>query len=172
MRSSSTLAPGPRASARFLQANRRKTPEEGRNYTLQLLLLHLLQSVAQAISFRSREIRNAGRKRRRGKNTKSGGSDPTFSAFSRPKSLWGRSRPPALVTVPDVFSTVQRSFDKATPRRKNTDHALPAPGEAENAKGKFFGSVVEVLPLRGPLSLVEHDSVRRISTPNFPRNAE
>src|SRR5215472_14736400 len=58
-------------------------------------------------------------KRRRGKNTKSGGSDPTFSAFSRPKSLWGRSRPPALVTVPDVFSTVQRSFDNATPRRRN-----------------------------------------------------
>jgi len=64
-------------------------------------------------------------------------------------------------------------------RRQNTeagwndpDHALPAPGEAENAKGKFFGSVVEVLPLRGPLSLVEHDSVLRISTPNFPRNAE
>ncbi len=29
------------------------------------------------------------------KNTKSGGSDPTFSAFSRPKSSWGRSRPAA-----------------------------------------------------------------------------
>src|SRR5215469_2029842 len=60
-------------------------------------------------------------------------------------------------------------------RRQNTEvgwNALPAPGEAENAKGKFFGSVVEVLPLRGPLSLVEHDSVRRISTPNFPRNAK
>src|SRR5271168_1640502 len=25
--------------------------------------------------------------------TKTGGSDPTFSAFSRPKSSWGRSRP-------------------------------------------------------------------------------
>jgi len=61
-----------------------------------------------------------------------------------------------------------------TPKWAGTtpDHALPAPGEAENAKEKFFGSVVEVLPLRGPLSLVEHDSVRRISTPSFPRNAE
>ncbi len=27
------------------------------------------------------------------KNTRLGGSDPTFSAFSRPKSSWGRSRP-------------------------------------------------------------------------------
>jgi hypothetical protein len=30
-----------------------------------------------------------------GKTTKTGGSDPTFSAFSRPKSAWGRSRPEA-----------------------------------------------------------------------------
>ena len=29
----------------------------------------------------------------RGKKTQPGGSDPTFSAFSRPKSSWGRSRP-------------------------------------------------------------------------------
>ena len=28
-----------------------------------------------------------------GKTAKTGGSDPTFSAFSRPKSAWGRSRP-------------------------------------------------------------------------------
>jgi len=35
--------------------------------------------------------RNAS-KSHRGKNTKTGGSDPTFSAFSRPKSAWGRSR--------------------------------------------------------------------------------
>ncbi len=34
-------------------------------------------------------------KSHRGKNTKSGGSVPTFSAFSRPKSSLGRSRPPA-----------------------------------------------------------------------------
>jgi hypothetical protein len=29
------------------------------------------------------------------KTPKTGGSDPTFSAFSRPKSSWGRSRPAA-----------------------------------------------------------------------------
>jgi len=34
------------------------------------------------------------------KTTKTGGSDPTFPAFSRPKSPWGRSRPlPHDVTV-------------------------------------------------------------------------
>jgi len=33
-------------------------------------------------------------KSRRGKNSKAGGSDPTFSAFSRPKSVVGS--PPAL----------------------------------------------------------------------------
>ena len=32
-------------------------------------------------------------KKRRKLNTETGGSDPTFSAFSRPKSSWGRSRP-------------------------------------------------------------------------------
>ena len=37
------------------------------------------------------------------KTTKTGGSDPTFSAFSRPKSSWGRSRPEAPCPVPIVF---------------------------------------------------------------------
>jgi hypothetical protein len=40
-----------------------------------------------------------------GKTTKTGGSDPTFSAFSRPKSAWGRSRPEAPYPVPVVLST-------------------------------------------------------------------
>jgi hypothetical protein len=35
-----------------------------------------------------RNFKSSGRK-----TTKTGGSDPTFSAFSRPKSAWGRSRP-------------------------------------------------------------------------------
>jgi hypothetical protein len=34
------------------------------------------------------KLKSSGRK-----TTKTGGSDPTFSAFSRPKSSWGRSRP-------------------------------------------------------------------------------
>src|SRR5215472_12537267 len=46
------------------------------------------------------------RKGHRGKNTEPGGSDPDFSAFSRPKSPWGRSRPPAHKPVL-FFSTVQ-----------------------------------------------------------------
>jgi hypothetical protein len=32
------------------------------------------------------------------KNVKSGGSDPTFSALSRPSGAWGRSRPAPRVT--------------------------------------------------------------------------
>jgi hypothetical protein len=40
-----------------------------------------------------------------GKSTKTGGSAPTFSAFSRPKSAWGRSRPEAPYPVPVVFSS-------------------------------------------------------------------
>jgi hypothetical protein len=47
------------------------------------------------------------------KQAKSGGSDPTFSAFSRPKSSWGRSRPPARQFVPHFFSTVTRSSEEA-----------------------------------------------------------
>jgi hypothetical protein len=36
---------------------------------------------------------NSARESDIAKIIKSGGSDPTFSAFSRPKSSWGRSRP-------------------------------------------------------------------------------
>jgi len=72
-----------------------ETPEEGRNYTLQLLLLLLLQSVARAISFRSQRYGKRGSKRRPGKNTKSGGSDPRFWAKVPPKSRQG-SLPPKL----------------------------------------------------------------------------
>jgi hypothetical protein len=40
------------------------------------------------------------RKSYSGKNTKSGGSDPTFLAFSRPKSSWGSLPPDTLVACP------------------------------------------------------------------------
>ena len=43
----------------------------------------------------------------RGKTTKTGGSDPTFSAFSRPKSSWGRSRPEAPCPVPVIIQSLQ-----------------------------------------------------------------
>lgn len=42
---------------------------------------------------RQRNGKHGEEKRCCGQNIKSGGSDPTFSAFSRPKSSWGRSRP-------------------------------------------------------------------------------
>jgi hypothetical protein len=56
------------------------------------------------------EIPKARPKSSVGKTTKTGGSDPTFRAFSRPKSLWGRSRPAAQVSVPVVFPTLPESF--------------------------------------------------------------
>jgi hypothetical protein len=47
------------------------------------------------------------------KTTKTGGSDPAFWAFSRPKGSWGRSRPGAPCPVPAVSSTSsERGFVK------------------------------------------------------------
>jgi hypothetical protein len=47
------------------------------------------------------KLKSSGRK-----TTKTGGSDPTFSAFRRPKSSWGRSRPGAPCPVLEVFSSL------------------------------------------------------------------
>jgi hypothetical protein len=58
-------------------------------------------------------------KTRRGKNTKSGGSDPTFSAASRPKSFWGRSRTAALVSVPGVFSAAPKDLRNKSGKENN-----------------------------------------------------
>jgi hypothetical protein len=48
------------------------------------------------------KLKSSGRK-----TTKTGGSDPTFSAFRRPKSAWGRSRPEAACPVPVVIPSLQ-----------------------------------------------------------------
>ena len=56
---------------------------------------------------RQRNGKHREEKRCCGQNTKSGGSDPTFSAFSRPKSSWGRSRPPRAARG-SVLSTCSR----------------------------------------------------------------
>lgn len=76
------------ARSGLLRTNRRRTLEEGTKHPLQLLLPRVLQPVVRAISFGRRRCGKRGKKSRHGKNTKTGGSDPTFSAFSRPKSLW------------------------------------------------------------------------------------
>jgi len=47
----------------------------------------------------------------RGKITKSGGSDPTFRAFSRPKSFWGRSRPSAHSIALVIFPRLGTDFE-------------------------------------------------------------
>jgi hypothetical protein len=68
---------------------------DSKEYALHLHLLWSLHDVEQLISWLRGCWKRAERESCRGKNSKSGGSDPTFSAFSRPKSSWGRSRPAA-----------------------------------------------------------------------------
>jgi len=51
----------------------------------------------------------------RGKIIKSGGSDPTFRAFTRPKGVCGRSRPLRAFNRARDFSVARNDFDS---RRK------------------------------------------------------
>src|ERR1700683_231368 len=94
-------------------------------FYLCLLLVQRLLSIACKLSqfaalcpqgtespWEGEKYKLGGSKSHRGKNVKSGGSDPTFSAFSRPKSSWGRSRPSARRIVPAVFSTVTGSSEE------------------------------------------------------------
>jgi hypothetical protein len=67
--------------------------EEDRNEALHFFPCHFLHPVAQRSPCPTEERKRCEEKRCYGQNIKSGGSDPTFSAFSRPKSSWGRSRP-------------------------------------------------------------------------------
>jgi hypothetical protein len=86
-----------------------RTPsEEGKNYALHFLKFTLLHPQRIRSPWKPDEYEAEESESHRGKKFKSGGSDPTFSAFSRPKSSWGRSRLPAQLTVPAVFSTVRK----------------------------------------------------------------
>jgi hypothetical protein len=67
--------------------------EAGKKYSLHPRLLLSLHLVAVAIGCLSEGTERRESESHRGKNTKTGGSDPTFSAFSRPKSSV-RSLPP------------------------------------------------------------------------------
>ena len=69
--------------------------EEGKNYALHFLKLTLLHPEKIRSPWKPEKYETGESESHRGKNVKSGGSDPTFSAFSRPKSSWGRSRPAA-----------------------------------------------------------------------------
>jgi hypothetical protein len=62
---------------------------------LTLLERHFQDSVGlvRSICLKEKLIENSTSKSAGEKRSKTGGSDPTFSAFSRPKSSWGRSRP-------------------------------------------------------------------------------
>jgi hypothetical protein len=55
-----------------------------------------------------------------GENAKSGGSDPTFSAFAAQKVAWGHSRPPARRVVPHLFHGDQDSKRNTNQLRRNT----------------------------------------------------
>ena len=59
------------------------------------------------MSWKQTEMSDTKLKSSGGKATKSGGSDPTFSAFGRPKSFWGRSRLRPPWPVPVVFPPLQ-----------------------------------------------------------------
>jgi hypothetical protein len=63
-----------------------------------------------------------------GKNTKSGGSDPTFSASRRPKNFCGRSRPRAPLTVPVFFPRRRNEFRNHGRRRDSMPLIKKAPG--------------------------------------------
>ena len=84
----------------------RKTSEEGKSDTLQIVLHQGLHRVAPHV-FVHKALSEAKPECSGGKTTKTGGSDPTFSASSRPKSSWGRSRPEAPCPVPAVFPPLQ-----------------------------------------------------------------
>jgi hypothetical protein len=68
----------------------------------------------------------------RGKNTRMGGSDPTFDGFQPPKPKWGRSRPPSssgpcFVRVQESENTRRNAERKTNPtrrRRKATCQSL------------------------------------------------
>jgi|SRR5579859_2533771 len=50
-------------------------------------------TLVRRIYLKVKQVANSTSESTSEKNTKTGGSDPTFSASGRPKSFWGRSRP-------------------------------------------------------------------------------
>ena len=56
------------------------------------------------IALKHKAMAEPKRKSNGRKTTKTGGSDPTFSAFSRPKRSWGRSRPETPCPASEAFS--------------------------------------------------------------------
>ncbi len=97
----------PCAGSRKQTTNPLRQGEEDRNDALHFFPCHFLHLVAERSPCPPEERKRCDEERRCGQNSKSGGSDPTFSAFSRPKSSWGRSRPPRAARG-RVFSTGSR----------------------------------------------------------------
>ena len=88
------------ASTRFscnglgLSRIQRIPSEEGKNYALHFLKLTLLHQEQIRSPWKPAKSETGESESHRGKNVKSGGSDPTFSAFSRPKSHAPSQPPP------------------------------------------------------------------------------
>ena len=80
--------------------------EEGKNYVLHFSNCQLLHPPKPRSLWKAEKYKIGRSESHREKNVKSGGSDPTFSAFSRPKSSWGRSRPEGKPCL--FFSRAQR----------------------------------------------------------------
>src|ERR1700678_70370 len=69
--------------------------EEGKNYGLHFSNCQLLHPQKIRSPWKAEKYKIGRNESHPENHAKSGGSDPTFSAFSRPKSSWGRSRPAA-----------------------------------------------------------------------------
>src|ERR1043166_8734395 len=94
----------------FRVKQKRGTSEERKNSILHSALLCVLHLVAHACSGEGRRKSQPEEKMPGGKNSKSGGSAPTFRTFSRRKSFWGRSRPGHRCRCLRFFPPGKKSF--------------------------------------------------------------
>jgi hypothetical protein len=73
---------------------------EGKNYGLHLRGCRCLHPPGVRSPWIPESCDSGDSENHAGKKTRSGGSDPTYSAFGRPRSPWGRSRPPTRSVAP------------------------------------------------------------------------
>jgi hypothetical protein len=81
----------------------------------------------------------------RGKNTRMGGSDPTFDGFQPPKPKWGRSRPPRAARG--------RVFAACLQRGKQIDYGVE--NSSEFRKEKISMAVLKAPPKQPKTTVVQ-----------------
>src|SRR5260370_6169712 len=101
-------------------------------------------TLVRHIYLKVKPIANSTSKSTGEKNTKTGGSDPTFSAFSRPKSFRGRSRPfftpgnkaqqPEALRIAPRFGGSSAKHDDLTEFRTKACMAGPQKGEPKKCQ--------------------------------------